>query len=272
MENILTSLSSLLPEGIDIPSVLKFILLVAVGSLVLGLTARLLLGKHSNLNESVCSAIGILFVYALTIVIYTFNPAGLATYLAPLPFVGFEGESLQIFSFAGAAFPVICGELLSVVILAFIANLVDTVMPEGKSVFIWFLLRILTILIAFIIHILISKALEAALSGVIMEYAPMILLCILLFMLFLGLLKGVLALVLATVHPVIGAVSAFFFGNLIGVQLRKAVTTSAMISGVAYALVHYGVGTICISAAALLSYIPLIAVLLALWYFIDKIL
>lgn len=271
MENLLTTLSSLLPEGIEISAVLKFILLLAAGSLVLGLISRLLLGSHSELNQSVCSAIGILFVYALTIVIYSFNPAGLAKYLAPLPFVTFEGETLRIFSFAGAAFPAICGELLSIVILAFIANLVDTVMPKGKSVFIWFLLRILTIVIAFAAHILISKALESTLSGFILTYAPMILLCILLLLLFLGLLKGILGLVLATVNPIIGAVSAFFFGNVVGVQLRKAVMTSAMISGVAYALVRYGLGAICISAAALLSYIPIAAVLLALWYFIDKV-
>lgn len=272
MENTLSALSSWIPAGLEIPTVLKFILVVAAGFAILGLLARLLLGSNSDLKHAVCSAIGILFVYALTIIIYTFDPADLARYLAPLPFVSFHGDSLHIFSFENAQFPAICAELLSVIVLGFIANLIDQIMPKGKKVFSWFLLRILTILIAFAAHILVSKALEASLSGAIIEYAPMILLFILLFMLFLGLLKGILALVLATVHPVIGALSAFFFGNLIGIQLRKAVMTSAMISGVAYTLVYYGFGTICISAAALLTYIPFIIVLLLLWYFIDKVL
>lgn len=272
MDISLSALSSLLPDWLNLPTALEFILIVAVGFAVLGLMARLLLGSNSDLKHAVCSSIGILFVYALAIIIYTFDPVDLAKYLAPLPFVSFDGDCLHVFSFEGAPFPTVCAELLSVIVLGFIANLVDQIMPKGEKVFSWFLLRILTILIAFVLHILVSKALEASLSGVIIEYAPMILLCILLFMLFLGLLKGILALILATVHPIIGALSAFFFGNLIGIQLRKSVMTSAMISGVAYALVYYGFGTISISAAALLTYIPFILVLLALWYFINKVL
>lgn len=272
MENALSSLTALLPVDLDIITMLKFIGIVAAAALVLGLIARMLLGNRSGLNQAICAAIGILFVYALTIVIYTFNPAGLAEHLVPLPFVSFEGETLRIFSFSGASFPSVCAEVLSIVILAFIANLLDQIIPAGKSAAVWLLLRILTVLAATLIHIFISVALEASLSGVIITYAPMILLCLLLSLLFLGLLKGILALVLATVNPIIGAISAFFFGNVIGKQLGKAVMTAGMISAAAYALEHYGFAAISITTAALLSYIPLIIVLLVLWYFIDRVL
>lgn len=271
MEKALSALSSLIPSDGEMLPMLKLIGVIALTALVLGIIARLLLGTHSGMNQAVCSAIGILFVYALTIVIYTFNPADLAKHLAPLPFVSFEGETLRIFSFTGTAFTVVSRELLSMIILAFIANILDHFMPEGETAVSWFILRILCIVIAFGVHILISKALDASVSSFMTEYAPAILLCVLLFLLFLGLLKGLVSLAIATVNPVLGALAAFFFGNVIGIQLSKAIITSALLSAAAYALEHYGFAVVSIATAALVSYIPLIIVLLVLWYFVDRV-
>lgn len=272
MENILSTLSSLIPADAELSAMLKLIGVVSLTALVLGIIARVLLGSHSGMNQAVCSAIGILFVYALTIVIYTFNPADLAKHLAPLPFVSFEGETLRIFSFTDVAFQVICREVLSMIILAFIANILDHFIPEGESAVSWFILRILCIVIAFGVHILISKALDASVSGFVAEYAPAILLCVLLFLLFLGLLKGLVSLAIATVNPVLGVLAAFFFSNVIGVQLSKAIITSSLLSAAAYGLEHYGFGVVSIATAALASYIPLILILMVLWYFVDRVL
>ena len=100
-------------------------LVVLIASLILGFLGRFAFGKKSVLNRSVSAAIGILFIYAATVVIYS-TGAPLERLLSPLPFVHIVDETLVIFTFQGTAFPAVCSELLSMVILAFLVNLLDT--------------------------------------------------------------------------------------------------------------------------------------------------
>ena len=59
---------------------------------------------------------------------------------------------------------------------------------------------------------------------------------------------------------------------LVGKQLSKAVFTSTILCAVVYLLGYVGYTVICITAAALLAYIPLVIVLLILWYLIGRLL
>lgn len=272
MQNTFSALTSYIPAEVDLASMLKFILIFAAFSLLAGFIGRFALGKRSGLNHAVSSAVGILFIYAVTIVVYTFNPGELARFLSPLPFVSFSGEYLTIFSFRDAELTAICAQVLSMVILAFLVNLLDTFIPKGKKLLSWYLYRFLTVVLAIALHYAVTWLCNTFLPGTLAAYAPVILLGILAAMLVLGILNVILGLVLTAVNPILGAIYAFFFSNIIGKQLTKAVFTTIILCAVAFLLEYLGYTVICIAAAALTAYIPLIIVLLVLWYLLGHVL
>ena len=272
MDFSLSQLSPYLPVEIDFLSMLKFIGILMAASLLFGLLARFIFGKRSKVNHAVSSAMGILFIYIVTIVVYTFEPGGLSRFLSPLPFVRFAQGLLTILPFRGSEFPTICEHILSLVVLSFLVNLLDTFIPKGKSVCRWYLLRFLSVILAMGLHYLVTWASRTYLPGVLVTYAPMILLGILLVMLLLGVLNAVMSLVQVAVNPILGGIYTFFFSNILGKQLSKSILTAALICGLFYTLEQLGYTAICISAAALLSYLPLLAALLVLWYLIGHLL
>ena len=91
-------------------------------------------------------------------------------------------------------------------------------------------------------------------------------------MLFSGALNLILGLVIATANPFMGAMYTFFFSTVIGKQVSKAVFSSAIVTGVFWLMDYFGYTIIAISAAALLTYIPLALILLLLWYLIGHVL
>ncbi len=272
MDHHLPQLASMLPVEIDILSALKFIGVFAGLALLASLLVRIFLGKHSSLNHAVSSAMGILLIYVATVVIDTFRIRALTRYLSPLPFVRFSEESLHILSFKNAAIPVLCENILSLLILAFLVNLIDRIVPKGKTVGRWYLLRFLSTALAIVLHYLVNWASHTFLPGVLVAYAPIILIGILVAMFLLGVLNVLLSLLLTVVNPILGGIYAFFFSNKLGRQLSKSILTTVILCGVFYALEHFGYGVICISAAALLSYLPMLLVLLLLWYLIGHVL
>ncbi len=264
--------ASYLPAEIDPGTAAQFLLYFAAASLILGVISRVVLGKRSSLNGSLSAAMGILFVYAVTVVVYTYRPWNLETLLSPLPLVTFTGEYLIVFPIADAQFPALCSEILSLVILAFLVNLLDTLLPKGENVVSWFILRLFTVGASMGLHLGVCWAIETYLPSVLVAYAPAILLVLLVFMMLSGLLNLILGLVISVTNPFLGAMYTFFFSNIIGKQLSKAVFSSAIICAVAWLLEFLGYTVICISAAALTAYIPLVLVLLALWYIIGRVL
>lgn len=272
MENAFSTLTSYIPAGIDIISMVKFIAVFALAVLALGLVVRLIRGKRSSLNHAVSSAMGIFFMYAVTVMIYTFQPGELASFLSPLPYVQFSGEYMMLFSFQDAAFSEICSQVLSMIILAFLVNLLDSFIPKGEKVVRWYLLRFLGVVLSMVVHYAATWAFNAFLPGVLVAYAPTILLVLLIGALLVGLLNIVLSVVLTVVNPIIGALYAFFFSSKVGKQLSKAVLTTLLLTAVVVLLEHFGYTVICIAESALGVYIPLVAALLVLWYLIGHIL
>ena len=264
--------SSYLPKQIDWISAAKFMLYFAAASLILGLLSRMVLGKSSSLNHSLSSAMGILFIYSVTIVIYTFKPWNLEMFLSPLPFVNFSEAYLILLPISDIQFPALCAEVLSLVILAFLVNLLDTFIPRGERFGTWLILRLLMVLFSMMLHLLVCWGFRTYLPEVLVTYAPVILLLLLVFMMLSGLLNLILGLVIAVTSPFLGAMYTFFFSNIVGKQLSKAVFTSAILCAIAYLMDLFGYTVICITAASLLTYIPIALVLLALWYLIGHVL
>ena len=127
-------------------------------------------------------------------------------------------------------------------------------------------------LLAMVLHYLVKWAFNAFLPGVLVTYAPIILIGILLVMFLLGVLNVLLSLLLIAVNPILGGIYAFFFSNILGKQLTKSMLTTVLICVFFGILSYLGIGVISISAAALVAYLPLLIVLLVLWYLVGQLL
>lgn len=272
LSSLMDSAKAFVPAEINFVGMLKFMLLFAAGSLVLGLLGRLILGKRSGLNHAVSSAMGILFIYAMTIIIYTIKPWNLTELLSPLPFMVFAGDYMMVIPLHGSAVTALCHEILALIILSFLVNLLDTIIPKGKSIVGWYLLRFVTIVLAMALHILVDWAFDTYLPDVLVTYAPVILLGVLLGMLLLGVLNLLLGAVLAVVDPIFGAIYTFFFSTIVGKQLTKAIVTALILTIVFFLMGYFGYTIILLTNSALLSYIPFGVIMLILWYLIGHIL
>ena len=110
-----SGLRDALPAEIDLALTAKFLLFFVAASLILGIMGRVCLGKRSSLNRSLSSSVGILAIYALSVIFYTYKPWSLDALVSPLPFVRFAGEYLIVIPFQGTAFTTLCSEILSLI-------------------------------------------------------------------------------------------------------------------------------------------------------------
>lgn len=272
MDFPMPDLSQYIPTQMDLGSTLKFLAMFTAGFLLLGILGRMLLGRRSGANHALSSAVGILFIYAVSVAIYAFRPWNLEELISPLPFTAFSGEYLVLFPLRSAELNSVCFELVSMLILAFLVNLLDSLLPQGRSVLGWYFLRFVTVILAMLAHLLVRWGIASYMPGVLLEYAPMILLGVLGVMLALGVLNLLLGLVLTVANPILGGIYAFFFSNLVGRQLTRAVGTTAVLTGLVYLMEHFGITALCITQSALISCAPLLLVVLILWYLIGHVL
>jgi len=257
--------------GLDFWSLTKTAGVLLLGTLLISVIGRFIFGKRSALNNAVSSAIGIIFVYALTVVLKSFGTQ-FDAFLAPLPYATIANDHLILFSFADAEYTAICSQVLSMIILAFLMNLLDGWMPKGKKVIGWVFFRCVSVILALVLHLAVSWAFNTYLPEGIVTYAPVILLALLILMLLTGALKLLVGAVLTTVNPLVGALYTFFFANIVGKQITKAVLTTILLTLLVLALQYVGVGAIGIASGALVAYIPFIIVLVILWYIVRKVL
>jgi len=268
----LPELQEILPSQPDVLSSIKYLALFTAGFIVLALLGRAFLGRRSNMNHALSSSIGIVLIYAVTACIYAFKPLSLDAFLSPLPFVAFSGDFIRFFPLSEAHFSVICYEVLGMLILAFLMNLFDSLLPRGKGIIGWYLLRFLSVILAMAAHILFRFLFSAYLPEALSLYAPVIILVVIAAFFLMGVVNFLLGLVITVTNPILGAIYAFFFSTLVGKQLSNAVLTTALLTVLVFLLEYLGIGLLLIAQTALLAYIPAIIVLLLLWYLIGHIL
>jgi len=272
LSGLLNDAAAYIPAEIDFVSTMQFLLLFSLISLVMGTLGRLVMGRRSSLNHAMSSAMGILFIYAATVCIYTFQPWQLMQLLSPLPFVTFFEDFIVLSPVVGTSLSLFCTQTLSLIILAFLVNLLDSFLPKGSSIVGWYLYRLITVVLAMLLHFLVHWAFNTYLPSGLVTYAPMVLLGILIGLLLLGVINAIAGVVLTMINPIFGGIYTFFFSNIIGKQITKAVFSSALICGLFAILDQFGYTVISISASAVLSYIPLGVVLLILWYLLGHVL
>ena len=259
-------------KGIDLdwPYLLKTGGILLLGCLLLSLLGRFIFGKKSAVSNAASSAIGIIFICAVTIVLRSFELN--IQWTPPLPFVEFQKDSMILFDFQTADYKVICSQVLSMIILAFLINLIDGWLPKKEKFIPWLVFRILTVVLAYGLHVVACWLFTKYLPDAVVIYAPVILLGLLILMLLTGALKIVVGVLVATVNPIIAALYTFFFANIIGKQISKAVLTTALLAGLVILLRYLGITVICIAASALMAYIPFLLILVIFWYLINRIL
>ena len=269
LKSLLGAAASAAVSSIDIGSSFKFILVFAAALLGAGLLVRLLFGNRSDLNHAMSSSAGILTVYVLTVIIYAFQPKGLENLLSPLPFVTFVNDYLFVLPFRGTSFETLCSQILALVILSFVVNCMNALLPEGANPFTWFLSRFLSVILAMGLHVAANWAINKYLPTLIVYHAPAVLLVILLSCLLLGVFKLILGIFLTVVNPVLGALYTFFFSSHIGKQLTKSVLSTAILCGVFYVMDRFSYLIVHISPAALPAYLPLLPGFLVIWYLLG---
>lgn len=268
METIVNYFDSL---GLNFWDLTKTGGILLLGCLLISLFGRFIFGKKSALNNAVSSAIGILFIYCLTVILKSAG-AEFERLIAPMPFISIAGDTLVLFDFGAHDYTVICSELVSMIILAFLVNLVDGWLPKGKNILTWIFFRCLTVIVAMLLHLMVTGLFTTYLPEGIVTYAPTILLALLILMLLTGALKLLVGVILSTVNPLIAALYTFFFANIVGKQVTKAILTTALLAGLVMLLKYLGITAISIASAALMAYIPFILILVVLWYIVNRVL
>ena len=271
MEQFTSFVQSVLPADFDWSKYLYFILVLAGGMLVISLLGYFIFGKRSNLNAAVSCAIAIVFMYVLNVVIYS---AGLtwSSLLSPLPFVEFHGDHLILFPILQRGFNAICAQVLDMVILAFVMNLIQTILPKGKHLLSWYFWRFLSLFLGFCALYLVNLLVDNVVPASVMQNASTVLLIILVASLLLGALKLIVGGILGFFDPMLGILYTFFFSSVVGKQLSKAILTAALLTALVCLLDYLQIGSLFIASSALMAYIPLLIIALVLWYVIGHIL
>ncbi len=242
--------------------------ILLLGSFVFGSIGRFVFGKHSVLADSASSTLGILSIYLVAFVLCC-SSANFGW--IPLPFLTLSNDGASVFSFAGWDYRVISAQVLNMVILSFIMNLLDRWLPKGKSLIAFLFFRVICICGSALCYAGVIYLANHYLPIDFMLYAPAILLGILILMLATGALKIIVGVIISTVNPLIAALYTFFFANIIGKQVTKAVFTTILMTVCAYVMDFLAIAYIPFSTDALVIFVPCLLIILILWRILRKI-
>lgn len=267
IQSILETTNVLIPATLEKSIILSALLIVFV--LGLGLVFRLFFGRNCAVNRGISGFLEVLFIYAATVTVYTLKPWNLTQYLAPLPFAIFRGDILIVSYSACSTIPLLCSQLLSLIILCFIVHLLNFVLPRGRSFVPWLLMRAVCVVLAVGVDLAANWALNAFLPAVIAESAPVALITVLAVTLLVSLFNPLLCILFTAANPIVGLLYTFFFSNTIGKNLTRAVLSAGMVFALFYGMDYFECIVINITPGALLRYSPFALALLGVWYVFD---
>mgnify|MGYP004474956883 FL=1 len=267
IQSILETTNALIPATLEKSIILSALLIVFV--LGLGLVFRLFFGRNCAVNRGISGFLEVLFIYATTVTVYTLKPWNLTQYLAPLPFAIFRGDILIVSYSACSTIPLLCSQLLSLIILCFIVHLLNFVLPRGRSFVPWLLMRAVCVVLAVGVDLAANWALNAFLPAVIAESAPVALITVLAVTLLVSLFNPLLCILFTAANPIVGLLYTFFFSNTIGKNLTRAVLSAGMVFALFYGMDYFECIVIDITPGALLRYSPFALALLGVWYVFD---
>ena len=246
-------------------------LVVCAGCFIAGSLLRLIFGKRSTAVRSVTTALGILITYILNHLLFVSGTA-LTSLLVPLPLVQFDGSLIRVFALSELTSQAMCYELVNLILLAFLFGLMDDLLPAGKNMITWLLLRCVSILVAYIGFAAANLLFTRILPGFILAYAPIILIGLLVLFLAVTIFKWLIGLILGVSGgPILGAVYTFFISHVVGKQLTKSALTSGILYLLVYLANRFGYTAIALGDSVHITSVLVLAMLTAVWYCVYKI-
>lgn len=255
-------------ENFDILPFLQGLLAFSAIAFILGILMRLIMGKGTDLNKSVSSALGILIIYVVCILI-SINTQG-EVFFAALPYIDVVGDGLTILKLAGTGVNVLCTELVKMIILSFIVGIVEDIVPNANRSFWGFLLKIAAIglcLFAYnaaINYLTVNFPEFFAVSNVVLLILAIAFLATTVFRWIVGGLLGL------TVNPIVGAIYGFAAKTLVGKKLFQSILTTIIMLLVVYVINLSGNTTIVIAAESMVAFLPSLALLIVVWFLFGK--
>lgn len=267
MQTFLADLHEKIDQFLDYA--LFFIVLVLALLLAVSLI-RFLFGKKNQLGKALTSAMEILCLYLLCLTAYALG-LHWDYFSAPLPFISMTDGTVYILSIRDAGFSAISPHLAKLLLLAFGVNLLNAFIPSGKRFGLWLLLRMASMVLVIFVNYGLNLLLNVCFPQGIAAVAPIILLAALAVLILLGSLKLLVGLALFVSNPVIGALYTFFFSNLIGRSLARAILSAGAVTALVYLMNALGIFTLSFTAVGLIWLLPVLLIIIRLWYLIDRI-
>ncbi len=248
----------------------KLLGIVILGVLFISSLFRFLFGKKAQINKAVSVSVEIFCVYILYVVFFAL---GLSWELfpSPLPFVSMHGAQLHIFPMFQSDVTTLCGHILRLLLIAFAVNLLADLIPAGKHVISWYGYRMLCVVIAVGVNYVLSLLSNAIFPPQVLQIAPTILLCCLAALILLGSLKLLVGVALVFFDPIIAALYTFFFASFLGRHLARALVSTLVLVLLILILNCFEITVVLISTPLLILCIPLMLVILVLWYLVEHV-
>ncbi len=268
-------LTSILPQvqeiagQIDWLSVIRTALMFAVTAFAAGAILRIVFGKQAKVTRAISASLSILMIYLAAVLIYLFLPNYRAE-LVSLPFITVDEQRFVLWQLSELSDSMLYGGLLRLFLLAVLVNLLETLLPDGDKFITWYFWRCLTALTGLVCYRLICSLVEQYVPELLTVWAKPVVLCFWALILLSGILKILLTVVLTVVHPIIGALYAFFFSNSLGQQFSKSILTTLLLVVLVLVLNGMGFHQFAFSSFSLLSYGPTCLILIGTLYLFGR--
>lgn len=237
-----------LPEDLYITQPFVFLLYWCIGIFLVSLILKLL-NKGPHLRAGIISALSILIMYVVCLLIYIHKPLGLENYIAPLPFIKLDGDSLTLGIYQmteGGNLDILgfCNQIASMLLLAFLVNQIYAFKPGNLKSPGWLVFRLFSTMFCIGFHYAAYRILQKILSMVpeeglmrsLLPYTPIALMGFLLIAFFIGWLKNVMKHFFKVVNPTYEGLSGFFYVNKFGVIVTRAMYSTLLLTVFAYGL------------------------------------
>lgn len=251
--------------------ILKTALLIAAAVCVLGGVLRLILGRGSSLVRSVSACVTLVLVYLTAIILYVLI-AQLRGSIATLPFITVTEDAFCLWDIRNLDNTSLLPSLLQLFILAFLINLTESLLPHGKKFLSWYGFRLLTVAICLVLYSGIDTLIRMCVPQVYGQWAGYILLGLWIFIALTAILKVLMGIVLTVINPIVGVLYTFFFSNIFGKQLTKAILTTLLSVGLLTLLYRLGLTSFAFNDFSVASYGPTCLIALLALYLFGKML
>ena len=238
------------------------IVAICLGYFLIAGLLRLITGKRGTAVGSVSVTLDALILYLLATLLPLYAPA-VASFLPSLPFVSIDSGILTLMPIPELSRKILSLQLINLFLIAFLFGLADVLLPEGRNIIVWLLLRAVAILLVFACIWCLSRLNNSLIPGYIQTYAPIILLTLIALLLALTVFKWLFGLILGIgCGPIVGAVYTFIISNTVGKQLAKASFTCVLL--MLLLLLAYRVNTLAINVSSFPSIINILTLFIPL--------